>query len=174
MVGFSSLQTSSYPPSSTFCFLIAKNKEGSWHDRNLNTPFPAGSGNHCWFDPPVFYHWTTLAPFSLFYSAISRAKLLKTLWITTPLPVLTNLHLWFHLLFFSHWTNLSPFFHVPPGTSKAFPEKLLTTTAEPWTVWLLTSSNLKSWFSLFGSNDPYLNMPYNARASFPLESVLIQ
>ena len=139
---------------STFCFLIAKKSDGSWHERNLKTPFPAGSGNHCWFAPPVLSHWTTLAPLSLFSSAISRAKLLNKLWMTTPLPVLTNLHLWFHLLFFYHWTNLSPFFHVPPGISKVFPVKLLINKAELWIDWLLTSSNLKSWLSLFGSKAP--------------------
>jgi hypothetical protein len=126
MEGFYSFDTSRAPPSFTSCFLIAKKRDGSWQDLNLNNPFPAGSANHCWFELPVLSHWTTLAPFSLFYSAISKAWLFKRLWITTPFPCLTNLQRWFHLLFFSHWRSLSPFFQVAPGISKAFPDKLLT------------------------------------------------
>jgi hypothetical protein len=41
---------------------------------------------------------------------------------------------------------------------------LLMSIAVLWIVWLLTSSNLKSWLSLFGSKAPYLSMPYNDKA----------
>jgi hypothetical protein len=41
---------------------------------------------------------------------------------------------------------------------------LLISKAELWIVWLLTSSNLKSWLSLFGSKAPYLTIPYNDKA----------
>ena len=174
IVPFSSFDTYSYPPFSTFFFLMAKKRDGSWHDLSLKTPFPAGSGNHCWFNPLVLSHWTTLEPLSFFYYAISRHKLLKTLWIVTPLPCLTNLHLWFHLLFFSHWHSLSPALRVEFGTSRAFPDISFTITALPCIVGLFTCSNLKSWASLFGSKFSYLRIPSKDKAYFPLLSVLIQ
>lgn len=124
-----SLQTSSYPPSFTFCFLMAKKRDGSWRDLNLKRPFWAASGSHCWLVPPVCSHWTTLAPLSLFSPAISRHKPVKTDLIKTPFPCFWKCHLWFHLLFFSQQTILSPCFLVLWGTSRAFPERLFMITA---------------------------------------------
>lgn len=129
MEGFSSLLTSIYAPSFTFCFLRAKKSDGSWHDLNLYKPFPAGSGFQIWLDPLVYSHWTTLAPLSLFSPAISQHWPVKTDLIKTPCLHFWNCHLWFHLLFTSQTINLSPCFLVLAGISRAFPEKLLMTTA---------------------------------------------
>ena len=174
MEGFSWLETSSTPPFSLSCFFIAKNRLGSWHDLNLNSPFPAGSGNHCWFDPPVFCHWMTFVPLSLLSSAISTTCSVRILCIMTPLPCLTNLHLCCHFLFFSHWTILSPALNVALGTSRALFDKLLTRMELPWMVELFTWSNLNNWALLLGSNLAVRRVPYKQRASFPFLSVLIQ
>ena len=174
--GFYSLHTYNYPPSFTFWFLIAKNREGSWHDLNLYIPLPHGSGCHCWLDPPVWSHWTTLAPLFVFSPAISTHWWLKTDLIKTPFPCFWKCHLWFHLLLIYHVINLYPCFLVLPGTSKDFPEKLLIITALLLRVWFPpTLSILNSWFSEFGSKSLTLRIPYKPKALFPfLESVLIQ
>lgn len=150
MLGFYFELTYSYPPFSTFCFLIAKNNVGSWTDLNLNNPFPAGSGYHSWLDPPVCCHWITSVPSFLLYPAMSKYNPLIRLLMTIPFPCLLNCHLWLNLLFFCHWTILSPGFFEEAGTSRHFPDRLLIITALLLRILLLvTCSNLNNWIGLY-------------------------
>ena len=164
MEGFSWLETSSTPPLSLSWFFIAKNRLGSWHDLNLKSPFPAGSGNHNWLVEPFLCHWMTFAPLSLLSSAMSRAWSVSTFCIMKRLPYLRNLHLWCHFLLFSLCTILSPTLNVAPGGPRGLFDKLLTRKALPWMVELLTWSNLKSWALFLGSNLSIRSVFYKQRA----------
>lgn len=98
----------SLPPSLTSSFLILKNVPAAWTDLSFQTPWPDGTGTHCWLVFPVLSHWTTFDPLCVFYSAISRHCPFKRLWRRYPFPDLTHFHLWLNFLFFSYWISLSP------------------------------------------------------------------
>ena len=112
----------SLPPSLTSPSLILRNRPGAWMLLIFQTPAPADTATHCWLEPPVLSHCTTLAPLELFPSAISMNWPVRTLYSRYPAPYFTHLHLWLNRLLISHWMRRTPCSKVSFGISTALPE----------------------------------------------------